>query len=291
MAPVNFTKSQKNEINTAKKEAKLKQQSIALRESEKKRQIARMDMPIGLMQLFSARKIPANKRIYKELPPQAWNGGTIQINGPELDFFDQDVLFAILALAMQQIDKNVSAEPGGLFPALKTGGVADNSNTVELQTSMSELIKMIGLSHGGNQEKEIRSSIKRLSSILVEAKSGQNWATSHLIAGVCGYGKSSIKIRLSWRLTRALLATGVRGGGSYIAISMHERQKLTPGIPRLIHALLCNYRTNGRHTDKIETETLRKKIYGEESDRRILHRQKQKILDALEQIKALPNWQ
>ncbi len=283
--------NQKKEIIAAKKESKLKQKSIALRESEKKRHVARMDMPLGLMQLFAARRIKADQRRYRELPPQAWNGGTIQINGPELDFFDQDVLFAILALAMQQIDRDAITEPGSMFPALKTGGSANDSGTVELQTSMAELVKILGLKHGGMQEKEIRASIKRLSSILIEAKADRAWATSHLIAGAVGYGRDSIKIRLSWRLTRALLATGVSGGGSYIAISMQERQQLKAGVPRLIHALLCNFRFNNQNTNKFDAETIRKKIYGDESDRRILHRQRHAISNSLSQIKALPGWQ
>ena len=284
-----------NVIQAARKAASQKQKSMAVRAKERSEQVARCDMALGLLPLFCASACKGNRGILN-LPLQKWKNGTIQITGPELDASDQDVLYAILAIAMQQYDEKDQppiTEQGSVCKELETKGSAETAVTVSVETGMDDIISMIGISKGGAQRKSIRESIKRLSMIIVEARDGENWAISHLISGAAGYGKNEISIRLNWRLTKALLATGVKGGGSYTAISMVDRRKLSRGVPRLVHSFLCAwYGQPGNHTKLISKRAMAQHVYGPPGDRSTNWRRVQNIQAAYDEITyKLSDWQ
>lgn len=82
-------------------------------------EVARIDTPITLMQrLF--RVDVRGERIFKEnIPPIEWDDGKIEIKGPELDSFDQDVLYGLLAIGLDQHEAGEEGEPGEKYPELE----------------------------------------------------------------------------------------------------------------------------------------------------------------------------
>jgi len=107
----------------AKKEAEVARQkqakAIRQRTYDNNNEVARVDTPLMLMhRLFRADV--RGERIFKEnIPPVEWNGGKIEVKGPELDSFDQDVLYGLLAIGLTQHAAGTKGEPGERFPELK----------------------------------------------------------------------------------------------------------------------------------------------------------------------------
>jgi len=284
-------KPSKITIDDAKSASIKKAKIIAKREAERADDVARNDMALGLMSLFRA-GVRAGRRqeitVNQELE-QNFAGVKIRVRGVELDCFDQDVLLGILALGLQKHDHDAATTPGNTMPQLKAEGEALASETIDICTSMGELLKMVGKARGGAQVEATRISIERLSMIVVTAIKGNRRGSQHLIFGSIESG-DDIKIRLNWRLTAALLATGQKYGGSYASISMTERRALPAGVPRLVHAFLCAWRPVGG-TGRISRVKIIDHIYGPPSkDRKTQWRRNVAVGEALELIGQLPNW-
>lgn len=252
---------------------------------ERKQEIARHDLAIGLSSLFRVLKKGA-KRKHIEIK-QRHGTDDVVIAGPELDVADQDVLFGLLALALQQDlipsidDKNsLQAQSWGLPP-----------ETLEVKTTTSELLYIMGRNKGGKQLASIRRSIRYLCSVVVEShKSDGSWGTTNLVGGAAGRG-DGICVRLSYRITMALMAQGVKGSGlQYAAISWQERRQLSP-TARLLHAWLCSWLPVGT-CRKIKHSSLMKHIYGVEDvvTRSGQSKRRKEITGALQEIRRLPGW-
>lgn len=238
------------------------------------REVARQDMAIGLMSLFCQLRDSRTRKYIEEIK-QPWNGGLISVNGPELSSFDQDVLFALLAIALQ---RDCEKKSGSEIPEINAGGQVESADTLTLRTGYAEMARIMG--YESEDMKPIKKAIKRLSSVVVEAKTKDAWATSHLIHGAAGKGRGAVKVVFSWRLTRALL-----GDGSYAAISMSNRRILPTGLARLVHAWLCAWFASQSGRRSISLETLESHIYREpaKSDRTTRDR-RQKLRAAVDSL-------
>lgn len=284
-------KLSKSIFNEARTAAAKKAKIIAKRQAERADDVARNDMALGLMSLFRA-GVRAGRRqeitIKQELE-QNFAGVAIRVRGVELDCFDQDVFLSILALGLQKHDHDAATVPGDTLPQLKAEGDASTSKTIDINTNMGEILKMAGKSRGGAQVEAVRISLERLSMIIVTVIKGNLRGSQHLIFGSIESG-DDIKIRLNWRLTSALLATGQKNGGSYASISMIERRALPAGVPRLVHAFLCAWRPAGG-TGRITRGKITNHVYGPPAkDRKTQWRRNVAVGEALELIGQLPNW-
>lgn len=276
-----------SEIIAAKKAAMKKSKIIAKREAERADDVARNDMAMGLMPLFKAGVREGRRK--EVVLKQDFAGLTVKIRGVELDSHDQDVLFGILAIALQQHDYDADTTPGSSVIGLKSDGEAVESAAIRIDTSVGQLLDMTGKNRGGAQVEAIRTSIERLSMIVVTVLKDKRWGSQHLISGAAGHD-GQITVHLNWRLTSALLATGIKGGGSYASISMIERRALPPGVPRLVHAFLCTWRPVGG-TGKITRGKLAEHIYGPAADdRKTQWRRMVAVGEALQLIGQLPGW-
>jgi len=94
--------------------------------------VARQDMALGLMCLFRPLKDGAERR-YLENIQQTWVDGKLVVNGPELSSYDQDVLLALLAIALPQIEE---ITPGKGIAALRTEGVSAEAETLTIRTGL-----------------------------------------------------------------------------------------------------------------------------------------------------------
>jgi hypothetical protein len=204
-------------------------------------------MALGLAPFI--KPVIRGKRGWLEGVKQQWNGGVLELAGPELDARDLGVLLALLAIALRVADESVAdenepqLEPGhkvsGMLPTPRgpwgTPNAAAEKDVLAMQTTLASICREIGRDpEDGRAHAAIRASIKRLQGVVIEARSGEQWASTHLIAGAAGRGKAAVSITLNYRLTRAVLGTA-----SYGRIRMSVWRQLSPVGQCLYHWLAC----------------------------------------------------
>lgn len=256
----------------------------ARREMDARQGIARQDMGAGLAGIF--RPVVRGKRYYiEDLALQKWAGGKLLFSGPELDAGDLGVLLALLHLALAQGTGPVPGEQAdqALVPEQKrvAANKAMDADVVDVQTGMAELCKLLGRDpNDGRAHASIKASIKRLSAVVLEARSVEAWATSHLISGAVGRGRGAVSAALSWRLTRAVL-----GEGSYGRVSLRTFAQLGP-VAQCLYSWLCCWRPGHGQCPTISLDALSKHVWGEVAQGAKQRERRSQLREALAEIVA-----
>ncbi len=261
--------------------AQSKPTPAARRSMDARQGVARQDMALGLSPLV--KPIIRGKRVWLEGIKQSWNGGLLELAGPELDAGDLGVLLALLALALRNTGEQ-RLEPGlavqGMLP--KSGGKpnsAGDKDVLPLQTTLAAICREIGRdTEDGRAHAAIRASIKRLQGVVIEARSGDAWASTHLIAGAAGRGKGAVSVALNYRLTRAVLGTA-----SYGRIRMSVWRRLSPVGQCLYHWLAC-WRPGYGTCPPIWLDTLSRHVWGAEAAGATLRDRRRMLLAALSEL-------
>jgi hypothetical protein len=258
----------------------------ARRAIDARRGIARQDMATGLAGLFSP-KIQG-KRMWIEGLRQKWKGGVLEFAGPELDAFDLLVMLALLALALREhqagATEGAAGEKTGIVPSKyrKDGNAALNEQVIGLRTSMAHICRLIGRDPGdGSAHAAIKASIKRLSAVIVEARAGDEWATSSLINGAAGKGRKAVSVTINWRLTRAALGEG----GSYTRIDVQRLSLLSP-VARVLAAWLACWAPTPRACPPVTIDALTRHVWVEPAKTDSQQRDRRRLLS--EAIATLP---
>uniref|UniRef100_E6PSI4 Putative Replication protein C n=1 Tax=mine drainage metagenome TaxID=410659 RepID=E6PSI4_9ZZZZ len=247
--------------------------------------VARQDMALGLAPFI--KPVIRGKRGWVEGITQQWNGGTLELAGPELDAGDLGVLLALLALALRAVAgdephlesgraaKGILPEPGGK----PKPNAAAEKDVLPMQTTLAAICREIGRDpEDGRAHAAIRASIKRLQGVVIEARSGDAWASTHLIAGAAGRGKAAVSITLNYRLTRAVLGTA-----SYGRVRMQVFRDLSPVGQVLYHWLAC-WRPGYGTCPPIRLDTLARHVWGEDAKGAMVRRRRQQLRDALAEL-------
>jgi len=247
--------------------------------------VARQDMALGLAPFVK----PAirGKRGWVEGVKQQWNGGVLEIAGPELDAGDLGVLLALLALALRVADEDeAQLEPGravkGILP--EPGGkpnAAAEKDVLPMQTTLAEVCREIGRNpEDGRAHAAIRASIKRLQGVVIEARNSDAWASTHLIAGAAGRGKAAVNVTLNYRLTRAVLGTA-----SYGRVRMSVWRQLSPVGQCLYHWLAC-WRPGHGKCPPIGLDKLARHVWGDEKQGAAQRERRRLLRAAFSEIQA-----
>jgi hypothetical protein len=251
--------------------------------------VARQDMALGLASFI--KPVIRGKRGLVEGVKQQWNGGTLELAGPELDAGDLGVLLALLALALRAAaDKDEPhLESGhrinGMLPTPSspkgTPNAATDKDVLTVQTTLAAVCREIGRDpEDGRAHTAIRASIKRLQGVVIEARSGGAWASTHLIAGAAGRGKAAVSITLNYRLTRAVLGTA-----SYGRIRMSVWRQLSPVSQCLYHFLAC-WRPGYGACPQIRLDTLARHVW-RDAKQGAAQRERRRLLRAgIEELNA-----
>uniref|UniRef100_D5X4Y3 Replication C family protein n=1 Tax=Thiomonas intermedia (strain K12) TaxID=75379 RepID=D5X4Y3_THIK1 len=213
------------------------------------------------------RPVVRGKRGWIEGVKQPWNGGTLELNGPELDAGDLGVLLSLLALALRHsVERGAEIATGGDVPGLlpAPGGRPGENRAADcdvmlLQTTLAAICREIGRDpNDGRAHAAIRKSIKRLQGFVIEARSGDRLATTHLIADTAGRSKGAgaVSVALSYRLARAVI-----GEGSYGRVRMGEWRELSPTAQCLYHFLAC-WRPGYGQCPTIGLDTIARHVWG-----------------------------
>ena len=261
----------------------------AWREIDARNGIARQDMAFGLAPFI--RPQIRGQRAYIEGVSQPWNGGILEISGPQIDSDDLGVLLALLTIAVQneqscgQLVAGQQAE--GLIPEDRAAPAnkALQNDSARVETTMAEICRQLGRNpEDGSAHRAIRASIKRLAAVVVEARSGEDWAATHLIAGAAGRGRGAVRVKLSYRLTRALI-----GEGSYSRIKMETWRSLAP-VARVLYHWLCAWRPGGGACPLVSVDALTKHVWGEVATGAKQRERRQQVRLALAAMRESGEW-
>ncbi len=231
---------------------------------EKSREVARYDMGIALASLFRPIKGRERREVVIE---QEWNGWVLRLRGIELSDFDHGVLMSVLATVFQRGLLSPDCLPGGeVVPGLideaekGVGNLAMGRQAATATLSIRSLCATLGIPESGDSWRSVRTSLERLSMVLLTAETGKGrdrrWATTRLFGASVGHGDEAT-VSLNYRLTRALI-----GEGSYAALSMMDYRSLETGVARLVYSWLTAWFASKVGTRRIGIEALERHVYG-----------------------------
>jgi hypothetical protein len=251
--------------------------------------VARQDMALGLAPFI--KPVIRGRRGWVEGVKQRWNGGVLEIAGSELDAGDLGVLLALLALALRaaadECEPQLEAghKVSGMLPTSGspkgTPNAATDKDVLPMQTTLASICREIGRNpEDGRAHAAIRASIKRLQGVVIEARSGDAWASTHLITSAVGRGKAAVSIALNYRLTRAVLGTA-----SYGRIRMSVWRQLSPVGQCLYHWLAC-WRPGYGACPPIGIDTLARHVWGDAKQGAAQRERRRLLRAAIEELNA-----
>lgn len=156
----------------------------------------------------------------------------------ELDIADQDLLLAILAIALPVSRGNeLSAESESnkeLWNKLKTEGIFAEWNTLSIETSYYELLNELNKPQGGSGQKWIEESLDRLIGTNIKMETEEYIGGSNFLSYYID--KKTEKIHIAINPVSALVLLGDKKG--YILHNRKERLALNTTPARALFSIL-----------------------------------------------------
>jgi hypothetical protein len=219
----------------------------------------------------------------------------------ELDIADQDLLLAILAIALP-IERGISItrlineeieekkeKYKQLWEKLETKGILAKYDTIVINTSFYELAKELGRpSTSKNIYKWIKDSLTRLSGTRFEIENERYVYNSNLISYLID--KDTNKIEIALNPLNALILMDDKKG--YILHNRKERIKLKGEVAKALHAVLVGL-VNQKSSKTFKLDILVEKVYLEKIENMSIQQRKdarKAIKKALEKINELDSW-
>lgn len=220
----------------------------------------------------------------------------------ELDIADQDLLLAILAIALP-IERGISItrlineeieekkeKYKQLWEKLETKGILAKFDTIVINTSFYELAKELGRpSTSKNIYKWIKDSLTRLSGTRFEIENERYVYNSNLISYLID--KDTNKIEIALNPLNALILMDDKKG--YILHNRKERIKLKGEVAKALHAVLVGL-VNQKKSKTFKLDILVEKVYLEKIENMSIQQRKdarKAIKKALEKINELDSWE
>jgi len=158
----------------------------------------------------------------------------------ELDIADQDLLLAILAIALPTSRGNIlsadSTKNIELWEKLKTKGLFAKQETLYITTSFNELNKELFKAHCGTAMKWIQESLTRLMNTTIEIDTKQRNSGSNFLS--YDIDKVSNKINIAINPMSAVVLLGDEKG--YILHNRRERLALKTTPARALFSILVS---------------------------------------------------
>jgi len=219
----------------------------------------------------------------------------------ELDIADQDLLLAILAIALP-VDRGASLarlineekeiekkeKYTQLWKKLKTKGILADYDTIVVNTTFYELAKEMGKSLGKRTYDWIKGGLERLSGTNFLIETEKYIYNSNLISYLID--KKTNKIEIALNPLNALVL--MQDNYGFILHNREERIKLKSEAAKALHAVLVGL-VNQKSGRTFKLETLIEKVYLEKIENMSSQQRKdakKAIKKALEKINELENW-
>lgn len=209
-----------------------------------------------------------------------------------LNITDQSVFLAVHRLASEKARVKVvgvsdeSNTMKDVRNALKLKYDASDLDVLVLETTVNEISKVMGVTDAGNNFKQIKESLIRLSGVSFVIYKGDDVTTlfwqANLFSHIAGIDKRLV-IAVNPMLSKAL------AGGQSTFVDMKEQRELKSEVSKRLHVWLSSWIRHGAE-NKIQLDLLMPHIWGSESDTSNLRKRREYLRNALEKINALDGW-
>ena len=218
----------------------------------------------------------------------------------ELDIADQDLLLAILAIALpvergaslnrliEEKEKNEKEKYKQLWENLKTKGILADFDTIVINTTYYEVAKELNKTLSKTTYNWIEESLKRLAATNFLIETEKYIYNSNLISYLVE--KETNKIEIALNPLNALVL--MQDNYGFILHNRKERIKLKGEVAKALHAVLVGL-INQRSSRTFKIETLTEKVYLEKIENMTSQQKKDSkkaIKKALDKINKLTNW-
>jgi hypothetical protein len=221
----------------------------------------------------------------------------------ELDIADQDLLLAILAIALpmergESLTRLINNEKieeekekyKQLWDKLETKGILANFDTLVINTTFYELTKELGRpSTSKSIYTWIKDSLTRLAGTRFEIETDRYIYNSNLISFIVD--KKTNKIEIALNPLNALILMDDKKG--YILHNRKERIKLKGEVAKALHAVLVGL-INQKSAKTFKLDVLVEKVYLEKIEEMTIQQRKdarKAVKKALEKINELNTWE
>jgi len=219
----------------------------------------------------------------------------------ELDIADQDLLLAILAIALpvergaslnrlinEEIEEEKKEKYKQLWQKLETKGILADFDTIVIDTTFYELAKEMGKSIGKRTYNWIKEGLKRLSGTNFLIETEKYIYNSNLISYLIDKETNKIEIALN-PLNALVLMQDNKG---FILHNRKERIKLKSEAAKALHAVLVGL-VNPKSSRVFKIDVFIEKVYLTKLENMTSQQKKdakKSIKKALEKINELKNW-
>ena len=209
-----------------------------------------------------------------------------------LNITDQSVFLAVHRLAAEKARVKVvgasdeSITMKDVRNALKLKYDASDLDVLVLNTTVNEISKVMGVTDGGNNYKQIKESLIRLSGVSFVIYKGDDVTTlfwqANLFSHIAGIDRRLV-IAVNPMLSKAL------AGGQSTFVDMNEQRELKSEVSKRLHVWLSSWIRHGAE-NKIQLDLLMPHIWGSESETAKLRKRREYLRNALGEINLLNGW-
>lgn len=210
-----------------------------------------------------------------------------------LNITDQSVFLAVHRLASEKgrvtrVGPSDEVETmKAVRDALKLKYDASDLDVLVLETTVNEIAKVMGITDAGNNYKQIKESLIRLSGVSFVIYKGDDVTTlfwqANLFSHIAGIDKRLV-IAINPMLSKAL------AGGQSTFVDMREQRELKTEVSKRLHVWLSSWIRHGQE-NKIQLDLLVPHVWGDESERDKLRKRREYLRNALGEINSLAGWE
>lgn len=240
---------------------------------------------MGLSLLF--RPLPRRAARPKLDVLSEFDGWELHWRGPDaLGIPEETLLYVILKLAQEHLHALTSAPKTNTGVALRSGlnptGLLAHETAVSLTTTYSALAKGCNYDTSGPSLRLVRSMLKRMVEVTLWVRRNGMEGSTRLIFFMVS-DDNTVRIALNHRLAAAVL------GHQYVQVCLAERLSLSSPTAQALHARLSAQLRAGAEWS-FSLKSLEAKVWGEPADGSTQRSRRERLLGAIEQIRALAGW-
>lgn len=170
--------------------------------------------------------------------------------------------------------------------ALKLKYSASDLEVLVLETTVNEIAKVMGVTDAGNNYKQIKESLIRLSGVSFVIYRGDDVTSlfwqANLFSHIAGIDKNLV-VAINPMLGKAL------AGGQSTFVDMREQRDLKSEVSKRLHMWLSSWIRAGAD-NKIQLDLLIPHVWGDECVKDKLRKRREYLRNALGEINSLDGW-
>lgn len=163
---------------------------------------------------------------------------------------------------------------------LETKFDAETKDGLIVRERMSKLLSEIGLTNTGENIKNLKASLLRMSNVTVLRVKNTRQASFHMLSYAFDETDGRLFVALNPSITDAVL------GGRHVRIELDEIRRLETDPARLMHQRLCGWIDPGK-SGRIELDTLCSYVWSNDATPEAMKKRRQGIRKALAELEIV----